>query len=44
VRRYLRGKPEAVPRRKRGSVLDPYKNQIHRWMRGVPICTTVKSC
>ena len=33
VRRYLRGKPEAVPRPKRGSVLDPYKPQIHRWMQ-----------
>jgi transposase len=33
VRRYLRGKPEAVPRPKRGSVLDPYKTQIHRWMQ-----------
>ncbi len=31
VRRYLRGKPEAVPRPKRGSVLDPYKAQIRRW-------------
>ena len=33
VRRYLRGKPEAVPRPKRGSVLDPYKAQIRRWMQ-----------
>jgi transposase len=33
VRRYLRGKPEAVPRPKRGSILDPYKAQIHRWMQ-----------
>jgi transposase len=33
VRRYLRGKPEAVPRPKRGSVLDPYKAQIHQWMQ-----------
>ncbi len=33
VRRYLRGKPEAVPRRKRGSVLDPYKGQIRRWLQ-----------
>lgn len=32
VRRYLRGKPEAVPRPKRGSKLDPYKGQIHRWI------------
>lgn len=32
VRRYLRGKPEAVPRPKRGSVLDAYKGQIHRWI------------
>ena len=44
VRRYLRGKPEAIARPKRGSVLDPYKPQIQRWMRGVTICTTVKSC
>jgi transposase len=33
VRRYLRGKPEAVPRPKRGSMLDPYKAQIHRWIQ-----------
>jgi transposase len=32
VRRYLRGKPEAVPRPKRGSKLDAYKGQIHRWV------------
>jgi transposase len=46
VRRYLRGsgKPEAVPRPKRDSILDPHKTQIQRWMRGVIICTTVKPC
>lgn len=33
VRRYLRGKPEAVPRPKRGSKLDPYKRQIRQWMQ-----------
>jgi transposase len=33
VRRYLRGKPEAVPRPKRGSVLDPYKAQIRQWVQ-----------
>lgn len=33
VRRYLRGKPEAVPRPKRGSKLDPYKEQIRTWMQ-----------
>lgn len=32
VRRYLRGKPEAVPRPKRGSILDPYKAQIRQWI------------
>jgi transposase len=32
VRRYLRGKPIAVPRPKRGSILDPYKGQIRTWM------------
>src|SRR5579871_1922791 len=32
VRRYLRGKPEAVPRPKRGSKLDSFKGQIHRWI------------
>ncbi len=32
VRRYLRGKPEASPRPKRGSKLDAYKGQIHRWI------------
>ena len=31
VRRCLRGKPEAAPRPKRGSILDPYKAQIRRW-------------
>jgi transposase len=33
VRRYLRGKPEAVPRPKRASLLDPYKVQIRQWMQ-----------
>jgi transposase len=33
VRRYLRGKPEAVPRPKRGSALEPYKAQIHHWVQ-----------
>jgi transposase len=33
VRKYLRGAPQAVPRPKRGSVLDPYKTQIHRWIQ-----------
>jgi transposase len=33
VRRYLRGKPEAVPRPKRGSKLDAYKGQIRTWMQ-----------
>lgn len=33
VRRYMRGKPEALPRPKRGSMLDPYTVQIHRWMQ-----------
>jgi transposase len=33
VRRYLRGKPEAVPRPKRGSVLDAYKAQIRQWVQ-----------
>lgn len=33
VRRYVRGKPEAVPRPKRGSALEPYKAQIHHWVQ-----------
>lgn len=33
VRRYLRGKPKAVPRPKRGSILDPYKAQIRQWVQ-----------
>ena len=33
VRRYLRGKPEAVPRPKRSSILDPHKAQIQRWIQ-----------
>ena len=32
VRRYLRGKKEAVPRPKRGSVLDPSQAQIRTWI------------
>src|SRR5215471_21634411 len=32
VRRYIRGKPEASPRGIRGSKLDAYKGQIHRWI------------
>jgi transposase len=32
VRRCLRGKPEAIPRPKRPSKLDPFKVQIRRWM------------
>jgi transposase len=33
VRKYLRGAPPPVPRRRRGSVLDPYKEQIVTWVR-----------
>jgi transposase len=29
----LRGKPEAVPRPKRDSILDPHKTQIQRWIQ-----------
>ena len=32
VRKYLRGTPVAAPRPKRGSVLDPYKEQIRTWI------------
>src|SRR6202035_2588342 len=32
VRRYLRGKQEAIPRPKRISKLDPYKAQIRQWI------------
>ena len=32
VRRYLRGKQEAVPRPKRVSKLDPFKAQIRQWI------------
>src|SRR5260221_6074426 len=32
VRRYLRAKPIAAPRPKRGSILDPYKGQIGHWI------------
>jgi transposase len=32
VRRYLRGKPIAAPRPKRGSILDSYKGQIRSWI------------
>jgi transposase len=33
VRKYLRGTPEAAPRPRRGSKLDPFKDQIRRWVR-----------
>jgi len=33
VRKYVRGTPEAQPRPRRGSRLDPYKEQIQRWVR-----------
>jgi len=32
VRRYLRGKQEAIPRPKRVSKLDPFKGQIRQWL------------
>jgi transposase len=32
IRKYLRGKPEPVPRRKRTSKLDPFEAQIRRWI------------
>ena len=32
VRKYLRGTPEAAPRPRRGSKLDPFKEQIRRWI------------
>jgi len=33
VRKYLRGTPEAVPHPPRGSKLDPFKDQIRRWVQ-----------
>lgn len=33
VRRYVRGTPQAAPRPPRASKLDPYKDQIRRWVR-----------
>jgi transposase len=33
VRKYLRGSPRARPRRQRASQLDPFKEQIQRWMQ-----------
>lgn len=32
IRKYLRGKPEPVPRRRRTSKLDPFKEQIRAWI------------
>jgi transposase len=32
VRKYLRGTPEAAPRPKRDSKLDPFKDQIRQWV------------
>ena len=33
VRKYLRGTPSAVPRPPRPSKLDPYKDQVRRWVQ-----------
>ena len=33
VRKYLRGSPRAKPRQPRASQLDPFKEQIQRWMQ-----------
>ncbi len=32
VRKYLRGKPTAAARPRRASKLDPFKDQIRRWV------------
>jgi len=32
IRKYLRGTPEAAPRPRRSSKLDPFKDQIRRWV------------
>jgi transposase len=32
IRKYLRGRPEAAPRPRRGSKLDPFQDQIRRWV------------
>lgn len=32
IRKYLRGTPDADPRPRRGSKLDPFKDQIRRWV------------
>lgn len=43
VRKYLRGSPAAVARAKRGSKLDPYKEQIVQWVQQDHLynCTTM---
>jgi transposase len=43
VRKYLRGSPTAVARAKRGSKLDPYKEQIVKWVQEDHLynCTTM---
>ena len=33
IRKYLRGTPEAAPRPRRTSKLDPFKDQIRRWVQ-----------
>lgn len=33
VRKYLRGTPEAAPRPRRASKLDPFKDQVRRWIQ-----------
>ena len=43
VRRYLRGKPIAVPRPKRGSILDPTKDRFARGSQKIT-CTIVRRC
>lgn len=38
VRKYLRGKPVAAPRPRRSSKLDPFKDQIRRWVHEDRLC------
>ena len=33
VRKYLRGTPDAAPRPRRASKLDPFKDQVRRWVQ-----------
>ena len=44
VRIYLRGTPEAAPRLRRASKLDPFKDQVRRWVQEDRLLTCQTMC